>query len=269
MPAVDASTRPTGTTPGSPKPGSPALHQSEEHNHDQFHPLRRIILSDEIDAELLKTDPFFLLASVLRTSLLSWCQLLNLIGEKVSQAQNQLELTYEELELDLIQLRYHMQIIHAANENLSESLKMVERGGCPEWPQARSDAAKARKKDIQEQLRIDYLHVMDRCSLMIRQCTSSSAVLVGFAQLTTAEKGSQQAAEIHSLTRLATVFIPLSFSASVFGMNVTETDPTVSIAWFFGLATVLVAVTFAVVFWASLKSLFRRISRSMEEKPRF
>lgn len=226
---------------------------------DQFHPLKRIALNDKVDFELLKSDPFFLCASLLRTSLLSWAQLLNVLKEVIKGSQNTLELSNEELRYDLDQLRYHIGIVHRTKEQVSEILELVRQGGCTSWPKASSNEQQERKKSIQRQLECDCLNVMDRCSFMIANYESATAILVGFAQLKASERQMSQAKEVHSLTKLATLFIPLSFTSSMYGMNITEWQPALTIWWFLGTGTALLLFTFLYLYRLWWTNLFRNL----------
>ncbi|KAK0101112.1 hypothetical protein ONS95_012905 [Cadophora gregata] len=65
------------------------------------------------------------------------------------------------------------------------------------------------------------------------------------AQLKEARKSTETALRVASLTRLAVVFIPLSFVASVFGMNIQQfNDGKVSLSAFFGTAAIMSFLTF-------------------------
>lgn len=215
-------------------------------NLDQFHPLKGISLTDQVDFELLKSDPFFLFASLLRTSLQSWAQLLNILTDVMKSSQSTLELSTKELRYDLDQLRYHIGFVNRAKEQVSELIELAKRGGCISWPKASSDEQRKRKRTIQRQLECDCINLIDRCSFMLASYESATAVLVGFAQLKASEKQMSEAKEVSSLTMLATIFIPLSFSASIYGMNISQWQPSLSVWWFLG--TCLVSLLFTGVY---------------------
>ena len=211
---------------------------------DQFHPLKRMVLRDRIDYELLKTDPFLLLASVITTSLLSWSQLLNVMKEIVKDSHNSLDLNQHELRYELQQLKYHAGMLHRTKEQISDILELVEEGGCASWPKATSEAQLGRKEEVQKHLRSDCLNLINRFSLMIAQCDSATAVLVGFVQVTAAERAMSQAKELQDLTKLATLFIPLGFATNIFSMNIKEWEPPPTIWYFIGVVIVILSLTF-------------------------
>ncbi|KAI1084629.1 hypothetical protein F5B20DRAFT_522428 [Whalleya microplaca] len=211
---------------------------------DEFHPLKNAGVKDEIDHKLLLADPFYLLYGLLRTSLLSWTQLLNYLAACIEESNNQLDLDQNELRFHLEQLRFHVTVIHQTKDHFSESLQLIIQGGCASWPKSTDSALQERKRLLQQQLEADCRHLLERCSLMANKCESAIEVLVGFSQLVTAERGISQAEEVQSLTKLASVFVPLSFVTSIFGMNILEWQPAVSIVWFVLLAVLFIALSF-------------------------
>lgn len=231
----DANGRPGGTIPLVPynTPVTDDLKDSGGHiprqriqaSLDQFHPLKNIILSDEIDRQLLEADPFFLLASLLKTSFRSWAQLLNFLTESISQYQSRLDSVQTERSYHLEQLRYHIVILIRAKDFFMESHDLIKLGGCPSWPKAKTPETKLRKQIIQQQLEVSHSKLIERCSMLIGQCESATAMLVAFAQLTASDESVSQAEEVNRLTKMAAIFIPLSFTASIFGMNVREWNP--------------------------------------------
>ncbi|KAL4936543.1 cora-like Mg2+ transporter protein-domain-containing protein [Aspergillus oleicola] len=210
---------------------------------DQFHPLKNIVIADEVDGQLMQEDPFFLLASVLTVSFLSWSQTLNSIAQSIRESQDQLQVDQRTLQFQLEQLRQHFVTISRVKECLSENEHIIAQGGCPSWPKAATNATVQRRGLIQRQLKADYARMMERCSHLISQCESATSILVGFAQLVVSEKGTASAHEVNQLTRMAAIFIPLTLITGIFGMNVREWDPSPSWRWPFGCAIVVFCLT--------------------------
>ena len=213
---------------------------------DQFHPLKNIVLGDHVDRQLIESDPFFLLASLLRTSFQSWAQLLNFLTEAIALSQGELDLAQTRLRHHLEQLRYHVTIINRAKEFLLKSHDLIKQGGCPSWPKANNAETQSRKRFMQQQLEADYSQLMERCSMLTEQCESATTTLVGFAQLLASGRSIDQAAEVNRLTKMAALFIPLSFTASIFGMNLREWNPLPSWKWPFSCAIIF---SLATLFW--------------------
>ena len=222
--------------------------QSTSSFYGQFHPLRNVVVQDDIDMRLLSEDPFFLLASLFSTSALSFVQLLNYLSESIAECRT---IDAELLNVKLERLRHCVSIIHRIELSLTENLHWIKQGGCVEWPQARSTDTSTRKALLQQKLHEDHEHLLQRCSIMRRDCESATSLLVSYSQLLCAEQGIVQATEVHHLTKLASFFVPLGFAASAFSMNIRELRGFPSV-WVFAVVAVGISlVTFAVLYWSS------------------
>lgn len=199
---------------------------------DQYHPLKSVAVRDEVDHRFLLQDPFFLLQGSLRMSLLSWAQMIDYVAEDVRVSNDELVVSMEELGSQLQQLRFNTSAVNRAKERLLDGLELVRQGGSPSWPKATEQDIRERKALIQSRLGTDYEFLIQRCELLIQQCNSVIDILVGFSQAATAERAIQQSAEVRHLTRIATIFLPLSFATGIFGMNITEWQPAVNVHWF-------------------------------------
>lgn len=232
--------------------------QSTSSVYGQFHPLRNVIAQDDIDMRLLLEDPFFLLASLFPMSVLSFVQLLNYLSESIVECRT---IDAKLLDVKLERLRHDVAIIHRIELSLTENLYWIKQGGCANWPKAASTETSTRKALIQKKLREDHEYLLARCSIMRRDCESATSLLVSYSQLLCAEEGISQAAEVHQLTKLASLFVPLGVVTSAFGMNVKELDKMPSI-WVFAIFAVCISLaSFAVMYWSSWKRKKRVASR--------
>ena len=74
---------------------------------------------------------------------------------------------------------------------------------------------------IQTSLKKDFRFLIARCNQLTSRCEAGSGVLVSMGQLLESQKGIDQAKQVHDLTKLAFVFIPLTYVASLFSMNIS------------------------------------------------
>lgn len=188
---------------------------------DQFHPLKHIHVRDDVDFGLLQQDPFFLYASLLTMSAMSWNQLLNYMSSNILEYQI---VEAKNLGASLERLKYYVGIFHAMEQKIAEGACWVSNGGCPSWPRVDPQAKDliARKEQIKSQLEADHAHLKQRCAMLARDCESATTLLVSMSQLVSSERGTTQAEEVHHITRLASFFVPISFVATTFSMNVSE-----------------------------------------------
>ena len=204
---------------------------------DQLHPLKHVLVADDVDLELLHTDPFFLLSGTISVYATTWAQLLGFLEITTKDFR-----TFEtdQLASTLEQLQYTMTLVSRIDGFCSEYLAFVQQGGCTSWPKATTRKTMERKEKLQSRLESDFSSLRKRCDRITRSSELASNMLVSFAQLKDAEKGMEQTRQVHRLSQLAFAFLPLSFASSLFGMNVKELDPAPSI-WKFVLVGVLLA----------------------------
>ena len=98
---------------------------------------------------------------------------------------------------------------------------VIEERGDESWPKASDSALQERLEKVHVALSKDYKSLLARCARLASRCEVSSRTLVSAMQLMEAKKGIDQAKQVHDLTRLAFIFIPLTFVSGVFGMNVS------------------------------------------------
>ncbi|RDW76975.1 hypothetical protein BP6252_05028 [Coleophoma cylindrospora] len=244
--------RPLGSIPivplGNEPSQSPFRHDDSDGSVaiDSKHPFKHIFIEDSVDHLLLLEDPFKLISGILVTAALASSQMINFLKLDVKKCSIA---PLEQLEHALEQLRFNVGLIDRIEESLIENQQLIQLGGCPSWPKAKSLQTRKRKSELQVMLGEDYSTLIKRCNRLSKKCERSINVLVSFAQLKEAQRGLSQTDQFHSLARLAFVFIPLSFIASIFGMNVAEFRLYPSIGWYFLIAVPLSAVVWFASCW--------------------
>ncbi|CAG9942690.1 unnamed protein product [Clonostachys rosea f. rosea IK726] len=209
---------------------------------DPFHPLKKVALLDEIDFQLVNQDPFFLLSSILRTSFLSWTQVLKVLANTVASCHDKLTLPQSQLHHYLSQLRSCIAMVNHIEEVLLENQDIIKNGGHSKWPKASTDETRLRKHQLQSQLIADHKYLLSRCDHLLVEC---------FAQLMASERSISQAKEVQRLTAMAAVFIPVTFATGIFGMNIKEFEPAPR--WWYPFTVALVLVLFTTT-WLSYKT---------------
>lgn len=105
-------------------------------------------------------------------------------------------------------------------------------------------------------LREDFAQLRSRANALLDMRIQSIQVEMSALSIRESKKGLQQSERLGSLTRLAFVFIPLTFVTSLFGMNVTAfTSPNPSIGTFFAVAIPFAMVCISVPLWKELKDI--------------
>ena len=151
----------------------------------------------------------------------SWSPVLNHLDEDIEACASCPTTDETHLLAALEQLQFNAGLIVRFQGFLGDNDHVIEERGDESWPKTSDPALQDRLAKIQGSLKKDYKALRDRCDRLASRCEMSSRTLVGAMQLLEAKKGIDQAKQVHDLTRLAFIFIPLTFVSGVFGMNVS------------------------------------------------
>lgn len=115
------------------------------------------------------------------------------------------------------------------------------------WPRSPNPQQEQRAADAAKQLLRYFEDLESQAERLLVRYSEGMSVMMNRAMVAEANKNLQQAKEVAKLTRLAFVYIPLSFTASFFGMNVSpinngseENDNLQLWVWFVVSAPVLI-----------------------------
>ncbi|KAF1963789.1 hypothetical protein CC80DRAFT_557768 [Byssothecium circinans] len=180
---------------------------------------------EHLDYETMAASPFYALTDVFAFVAASEGQFLDLI---------QLFLDTE-IDIDLLSryslqtraalwnLAYNKQILdrhHRRLRDISSFLKnysQIVNWACPTAP-----ATQKISSDAAARLHMDYTHLVERCHTLNDAFDGAMDVLQNNSIISESQKAIQQAEGVAQLTRLAFFFIPLSLTASIFGMNMRQ-----------------------------------------------
>lgn len=96
----------------------------------------------------------------------------------------------------------------------------------------------------------DYEQLHIRCIELSRRCTQGINLAMNKAAIEESRKAIEQSERLKKLTLLATFFIPLTFSASLFGMNIDLLGQNgVRFWWFFVLCIPITLSAYIVYLW--------------------
>lgn len=99
-------------------------------------------------------------------------------------------------------------------------------------------------------LRGDFGQLHDRCTELSRMCTQGINLAMNNAAIEESRKAIEQSERLKKLTLLATFFIPLTFSTSLFGMNVDLLGQEgVRFWWFFVLCIPITLSAYILYLW--------------------
>jgi len=262
VPAISFSTK-TGpkraTSAGQHTPSADELHP--------YDPLNDLYASDTEELELLRQNPFFLLSRLLFTAAQSWSQFLNHLGRDINYCLKYLDAEPSQLFLALGQLRYNASLLARVEGFLEDNKRLIEQQGSHLWPRSTDSSMVKKIQEIQNTLDRDHEFLLKTCVQLSARCERYQDILVSAAQTIDAQKGVEQASRSHKLTRLAFIFIPLAFVASLFGMSIDilEDNPP---WWYYFVISVPLTFTSWIIsdwkqvslarFWEKCKQLTKR-----------
>lgn len=213
----------------------------------QYHPVLDIAGISPADIEVLNQDPFYVLSRLYLSTSQSWSQVLNVMEEDIATCR---EARTEDSAEALEQLQFNAGLLERFRGYLAEDLDIIECRGSSSWhPSWRC----SKLDEIQVSLLKDYRYLISRAEQLTKRCEMSSSILVSTIGVLESQKSIAQAQQVNTLTRLAFVYIPMSFIAAVFGMNVKEIDTLPSIWVFFAVAVPFTLVSLGLASWSSAK----------------
>ena len=212
-----------------------------------------------LDHEVMREDPFYALHSIFDYIASSECQMLDLIQNKLD-THSKLDITADVADHGMSQsnLVHFQEVLEQCVAQLEETLRIIEKRGAVWWPKAqegRSMVAESAAALLQE----DYEYLLHRAKTLLSRSERSMTMTMNMLSIEEARRSVKQNTTLFRFTVVASIYIPLSFTSSFFGMNFVELGQGSLSIWIFFAAC-------APVFIISALCLF--ISRSRLERLR-
>ncbi|KAJ0413771.1 hypothetical protein BJY00DRAFT_296319 [Aspergillus carlsbadensis] len=166
-------------------------------------------------------DPFYALTEIFTISAFSVNQGLNLVEQCMD---SQTTTSISDMQASLENLRQAKAFVRTQMAQLQISLAFIETQGPAgvKWPRATETKQRELNAAAAAELSRDYGHLHKRATALMERIGSESEWLMHRAMLNESQRAFSQGSRVARLTFLAFLFIPLSFTSSVFGMNVVE-----------------------------------------------
>ncbi|KAH7323572.1 hypothetical protein BKA65DRAFT_481382 [Rhexocercosporidium sp. MPI-PUGE-AT-0058] len=247
------------------------------------------------------TDPLIALAPVLAHAAFSENQVLNLIR---GQIDHEVDALVPEFQGSIEKLQYLSNILDRHVTQLKQSVRAIEMlfeahcsssGG--QLPQRRNRRERGSAESIASHLEDrdsrqdaegilgsffgspsgtftpkglvgDYKDLHDRAAVLSGRCTTGIEIMMNKAMVKESKKAVEQTGRLKKLTLLATFFIPLSFSSSIFGMNFKVFGQgELGLWWFFVLSVPITTVAFIYYLWDAQKSrdVWKRVRKCTKQ----
>lgn len=207
-----------------------------------FDAVRDIYWIEQVGVGNVRREPRLLVERLLQVAANSWERTINVLEEDITLCQR---IPSHKAADAVEQLRFITALLDRLFLHVSEgheAMGILEVTGPP--PQMEDEDSARRKR-----LHADYERLLTRLSLLQKRCEMTSGVLFSTMGVLESQKSIEQAEQVNELTKLAFFYIPLSFVAAIFGMNVHELEDNPPIWMFFATALPVAALSVLAVSW--------------------
>ncbi|KAK8018782.1 amidase signature enzyme [Apiospora marii] len=175
----------------------------------------------ELDSTRAAIDPLYALSPIFRFYLFSNMALLDIIESNMRSELTHSAVTAQESPT-MSNLLYNKQILKRHIDSLNEVISFTER--FRKHPSYQSIEGDLKGKSTGEVASVlDDLHAaLQRAESLCDECYQGMGIVAHNATIQEAQKAFAEARSVTKLTKLALVFVPLSFTTSAFGMNIKE-----------------------------------------------
>ncbi|OBS20185.1 hypothetical protein FPOA_11907 [Fusarium poae] len=194
---------------------------------------------------LMAKDPFYTIIEILDFAASSQIQFLNLIDAKLcAYTSGPTSKEYESLG----HLKYIKAILNSHLQKTKRVLDSIKNSQLSAWPRDSSNTHQ-RTANAAHNVEQDFQHILDRTVSLHTRVSEAISVLMSSMSISESQRAIIQAQRVGKLTFLAFIFVPLSFTTSLFGMNVTQIENGKLGIWvWFVVSVPIVAVVFALYF---------------------
>lgn len=212
-----------------------------------------------LNQEVLKVDAFYACTELFSFSAFSESQFLNMVEQIITRSRDTPHTSSfslpqsRSMQSTLDTLQFAKSVADDHIQKLRRTISCIKSRGGPTWPRASDTKHKEITNAAASQLLEDYEDLLQRAQRLSQICADQTLLLMNNAMLAQSGQNILQAERVARLTLLAFLFIPVSFTCSIFGMNVVELvndqGPRLSI-WVWVVASLPMFVAcFLICFW--------------------
>ncbi|KAM7205139.1 hypothetical protein V8F20_003276 [Naviculisporaceae sp. PSN 640] len=214
-----------------------------------------------LDREVARQDALYALTELFQFAASAEAQLLNLVQNRIA---NEMSLvggggdSGQHLSIALLNLKSLKVLLTSHAQGLGEVITVVANRHALEWP--RIENAVAEKAAVLLLADLEYLQ--RRNEALSRECEQGMATLANMAVLEESKRSVGMSRTVQRLTVIGTIFIPLSFVCSVWGMNFEELGTGSKPMWMWIPSAVpVVVLSYLIYNWEAVLRVSRRVAR--------
>ena len=192
-----------------------------------------------VDCNVANHNPFYALHYVFHHAACAENQVLNLVEALLEQEMGVL-VNERHQSHSLENLQFFSMFLDRHKRHISDTLRVVRAKGNSKWPAKNvyCETASSAAKNLED----DFEDLLSKARELRERCTEGMGVMMNRAVVAESRKAIDQAERLKRLTLLATFFIPLSFTTSLFGMNFEELGQGHLHVWLFAVVSAPVLV---------------------------
>lgn len=216
----------------------------------------------KIDDGVASSDVFYAVSEVFDFAASAESQFINLLQSRIKQELSFIDKSTEHADLSssfhsiiLLNLKYIKTQLASHTRRLTETVGVIRnRKLLRDHHGPESDTA-SNKADT---LLANFEYLLQRADTLSKECEQGMVTLTNSAMLEEARRSASMAMRVQRLTVVATIFIPLSFVCSIWGMNFTELGSGTKPLWmWFASAAPVILFSGLIYTWDLLKDLIR------------
>ncbi|KAF7670923.1 hypothetical protein GT037_011051 [Alternaria burnsii] len=216
----------------------------------------------EEDCQLCVKDPFMFLSDIYDTSALSWMQVFSYLRASLELLPEEPVDQGSQLRAQGAQLRADKDFLDHAICYFSEVTSFLKHPP-KTWQQS------TRSKDVATRLITDFEVLRHEAEDLSRRCSESISIAMSTISILDSQKSLDEARRVQFITFLAFIFIPMTFIASCFGMNIVElADPGSDLRTYFTIAVPFTVVMLMVPIWIEYREWMRTKVRVWHSRSR-
>lgn len=203
----------------------------------------------------MSRDPFYTLTELFSFVSTAELALLNAISARLGDNPDTDLLGMEPAAISRAQARLlqYRRVLEQQAHKTAEILTFIRNRDRLEWPtQSSNQTSKASHASARAEQ--DFAYLASRNALLQSRCERALTTIMNNASISEARAGISMSARVFKLTLLASTYVPLSFSASIFGMNFLQFDDQSRGYWVWVLVTVpVLLLSITVLLWDGTK----------------
>jgi Mg2+ and Co2+ transporter CorA len=171
-------------------------------------------------------DPFYLLYPLFQQVAFAESQMLDLVDAKIKKHEvgviSSNSIGTIDNETSHSQLLHFQGFLEYRIENLHDTLNLIRKHGGGSWRPQSDDGFTKIIDATMNLLRQDFEYLLDRAHSLLKKIERSISLRMSLVNIDQARRSTEQNTAIFRFTIVASIYIPLSFTTSFFGMNFRE-----------------------------------------------